>query len=57
MNWEMSLGDIIIIIHAPVQKLIIFTLCKVIQADSRSPFVINFPISQNRMNVKIGSRL
>jgi hypothetical protein len=28
-----------------------------IQADSRSPFVRNFPISQNRMNMKIGNQL
>jgi hypothetical protein len=28
-----------------------------IQSDSRSPFVRNFLISQNRMNMKIGSRL
>jgi hypothetical protein len=28
-----------------------------IQGDSRSPFVRNFLISQNRINMKIGSRL
>jgi hypothetical protein len=28
-----------------------------IQGDSRSPFVGNFLISQNRINMKIGSRL
>jgi hypothetical protein len=28
-----------------------------VQGDSRSPFVRNFLISQNRINMKIGNRL
>jgi hypothetical protein len=58
LNGEVSNNNLLIIeVKVQCNVRILGRLYICIQGDSRSPFVGSFLISQNRVNVKVGSRL